>query len=180
MSTRKFETLTPRGKAVRVAQDVLSQLAAKKLSAMPGVYVDMAVPTGVVDHNTPFCSILMSSSRCEVCALGGLFMGLAINNKGITLGFTPDVYTKSICQPSGFRNDLVAIFGCHQLDMIESAFERDDMTYDWNDEVEQLENIKDAIAFGNNFVDPDARLAGIMQNIIDNRGEFRPCLRDLR
>jgi hypothetical protein len=33
MSTRKFDSLTPRGKAVRVAKDVLLQLKAKKYKA---------------------------------------------------------------------------------------------------------------------------------------------------
>lgn len=173
MGTRKFNTLTSRGKAVRIAKDVLSQLAAKKLSATPGIYVSMPVPSDV-DHSTPFCSILRNSNKCEVCALGGLFMGLTINDKSITLGFNPDVYTESISQPSDFRDDLMDIFGRHQLDMIESAFEVDDMTYDFNDGTDEEDAIQAAIEFGNELDYPDARLAGIMNNIIANRGVFRP------
>ena len=70
---RPFESLTPEGKSVRVAKDVLAQLAAKKLSAKSWVYVHGYNSDGVILSDvTP----VTGADRCETCARGALAVSI--------------------------------------------------------------------------------------------------------
>lgn len=175
-SSRKFETLTPRGKAARVAYDVLQQIRTRKLHARTGGYITADL-SRTIDVGTPVCSLLdtNNASACHVCALGGLFMGLALNDKSIKIAYKHYSYD-SFTEPANFRVQLKDIFEPHQLNMIESAFEVQGMvdgyTYDRSEIAS--DDLKAAIRFGNRYTSNENRLRAIMNNIVENRGIFRP------
>jgi len=175
-SSRKFETLTPRGKAARVAHDVLQQIRINKLRALRGAYI-IATLSRTIEVGTPVCSLLDTSNSysCEVCALGGLFMGLAMNDKSIKVKYRLYSY-ESFAEPTDFKHRLTGIFAPNQLNMIESAFEVQNMIQ--GRAVDLLDagspDIVAAIKFGKRYRSDSNRLRAIMNNIVENRGIFRP------
>ena len=63
------------------------------------------------------------------------------------------------------------IFTRNQLALIENAFETGRGVYKYQAGEVAAEK---AFLFGSKFVDEDKRMIAIMQNIIDNKGTFKP------
>jgi hypothetical protein len=176
MSTRKFDSLTPRGKAVRVAKDVLLQLKAKKYKAKNLTYFSFEEFEKLLEsyNKLPYYdyvekekealksdlkTTIASTKKCEVCALGASICSLANLNGPVTVQTARE----------GGKRELQEIFPGGQLSYIESAFEMEAMGYPHSFETRNA-----AIRLGKKYKNPDNRLRAIMNNIIQNRGVFKP------
>lgn len=169
----RFRLMTPAQKRVRIAKDVIEQLALGKLVAASRGYLtinDARLRASLNSYgsrsslaDTPWHSIFEKES-CTVCGIGGVFVAAVGRANKCTVD-------DSGGSPEGeFMKDyLAAWFDRSQLTMIETAFERDS-SFGYSNESE----IDDALEFSESLDDPGERLTAIMQNIIDNDGNFRP------
>jgi len=162
--TRQFIDLSkiPKAEArVLIAQDVLNQLNLKKIIATKGKYFEFK--GGVFDDND-FLHEVIARSPCEVCALGSLYYSrVQLANETKCDVVRSPAYGRDInlINNSGTMDeDLLRYFDGEQLAEIESFFEG------WSE----------ALEFAYNNPDPEIRMRKIMQNIIDNNGDFKPEL----
>lgn len=119
--------------------------------------------------------------KCDVCALGSLFMSHIRVFNQISLGQI-DSERDTITQ------SLHEYFDKEQLDLIETAFERSGAgtynTYYFSDENLSDSELNDldskgllaykAIKFGQKYGDSSKRLRAIMLNVVKNDGVFKP------
>lgn len=177
-----FEKLTPAQKRVTIAKDVIAQVKLGKIKAQRGTYVEH----GVVEGN--------KIDSCTACALGSLF-ACAIDKPalknfveeeiGLESGDTDFYYDNQ----SEMQQALSPYFDVFQLELVESAFEQtatniDSADYEeivtgedseWRITDPKIRKLVDkAVAFGNKFVGSKQRLIAIMQNIVTNKGTFKP------
>lgn len=147
---RRFNKMSPERKQVTIAKDTLAVLKTKKVLAMKGVYLSHTSK----DNGDK----LPNNYNCNACALGSMFVGLTTRIKDL-----------SVKNHSGFRNSFTAqlapYFGQDQLSDIEKAFETTPQSYDTE---------CDAQVFGVKYHNDEDRLIGIMENIINNNGTFKP------
>lgn len=175
-TNREFEAASPEKKRVMLARDVLRSLDQERIKAQTGHYVngfesdsdssraefnEKLSSTGEADE-IPL-TIPMYGEDCTVCAKGALFVAKVDRLNGVTVG---DFVSYADLDPSRF---LLDYFSRRQLDLIEAAFERDRMSLDPYDS-----DAKAAIAFGSGYVSHAQRMRAIMENVIENNGEFRP------
>lgn len=138
-------------------------------------------------------ALLNQQLSCEACAIGSVFVCAVERMDRLTV----DEF-KSLRQ-AGIREYLGDLFSPEQLDLMETAFERtteyvqsrrynpgkySDSVYDPSEDA--AAELDQAVDFGNNFAregyadddevdfDADGCMRAIMQNIIDNAGEFKP------
>ena len=151
---------------VLIAKDVLSQLAAKKINAKEGDYISVcnsdfydAIGKQLID--------ILPEIQCDCCALGASMISLvrAENDFKIPIGTAYDIGKRS------FEKNLLKYFDKNQLILIESAFERESFAEDF---VEYNTGMVNAVRFGESFLTDLGRLKGIMNNIIKNKGTFKP------
>jgi hypothetical protein len=170
-NNKTFDRLGTAGKRVAIAQDVLLQLATKKLRAETGEWGCPTTTRGldILEESTgELQSILTKVKSCNACALGGMLLaGVRLRNKfdcqsWMGLGF------------SDIADYLGDIFEHDQLVLIEAAFEKrrgEDEIEDFQDEVD-LEALAAWIAKAPKGAEP--RMKKIMKNIIANNGTFCP------
>jgi len=165
MKPKKKKTETRAEKRVAIAKDVISKLNKKRYEAEQGVYCAAKDIIWPEDEHTEIQTML-KGKKCNVCALGSLFVSAI------------DKYDKLMFDDPTFdginsRNDtyLKRFFSGPQLDLMESAFERDHMGVDSYD---YTPTKTAAVAFGCRYDFPDARLRAIMNNVIRNDGKFIP------
>lgn len=167
------EKITKKEARIRVAKDVLKWLKLGELSLIPGEYLSDNL------NNLPEAGCAKANieklKTCNVCALGAMFLGqIDIFNKiQIEDVFRYD-YKKNLCvRDEVMREKLKDIFDINQQCLIECAFEIDDRSGQDDDTVteEQIENAK---AFGAQYIRPRQRLQAIMENVIKNKGVFKP------
>lgn len=101
MDTKTFCALSEPAKRVAIARDTIEQLAAMKITAKTGVYVQ---PLTLEDGE---------AGPCYVCALGGMFLSM-IRLSGSDIEGINGV---------GIHSSLGAYFQDDDLDNIEEAFE---------------------------------------------------------
>lgn len=163
-------------KAVQVARDVLAHLGVYRVQT--GRYL-MGRVQGIVDRNADLSSHLAEVEEvCSVCALGALLLSKArLYDNVPVLSLTTD-YPRSpdrdYLEVSGsqVRKLLADVFRQHQLHMIESAFEQCSNLQ--ARDYEGISDIRDSIAFGQRYHTARERLQAIMENIVENEGEFSP------
>lgn len=151
-------------KRVRVAKDVLLRIKSGQYRPATGNWLRAAGP---FDPDAPAEEI-----QCECCALGAVLASAAICSKRGTLG---KVFDESE-DLGGHLADrehtrLSGLFSTRQAVMIEQAFEG---PFGYFCDEEFPMNLNSLAFFGKYEEDPQARLAAIMQNIIDNGGKFVP------
>lgn len=140
---RPYESLTDRGKAVRVAQDVLSQLALKRFRVQKGSYYARSE----------------AENTCYVCALGAVFA----SSSSIT-GKLPTYYPGY----SDMIDQIKNLFPNYVL--LEALFEgwgKDDQPKLTNREGEAVDKFRTAVP------SPEDRLVLLMKNVINNRGTLK-------
>lgn len=162
--TRQFIDLSkiPKAEArVLIAQDVLNQLNLKKIIATKGKYFEFK---GDVFDDNDFLHEIIARNPCEVCALGSLYYSrvqLANETKcDVVQSSDYSNGSKLISNSETMEEDLLQYFDEEVLDKIEAYFEG------WYS----------AAQFADNNPDPEIRMRKIMQNIIDNNGDFKPEL----
>jgi hypothetical protein len=187
---RLFMKMPKWRRRVTIARDVLAQLAAQRFNPITGRYfiADSLSSLSWQDdlQNTQLQKQLKTVEKCDVCALGSMFVCGVQRANSLTIG-------ESMIDGDGEIGGTVAyeylerFFEKRQLQLIESAFEQRNMDEsspwlgesapeDWQEDYES-EDIKEAIAFAKRIPDSRERLRLIMENIVVNRGHFNPQLR---
>jgi hypothetical protein len=146
---KPFDKLTPAQKRVRIARDVLAQLASGKFIATQGLYVNGPEIEGA-KAKASLQTLFKKQKSCEVCALGSMFVALSEDEK-------------TACTFWGFGRDdctdyLGKFFDQEQLDKIEDAFEEGDVS---------------GMPFASE-AEAEDRMRLIMENIVVNGGKFDP------
>jgi len=196
-----FEKLSPARKRVAIARDVLAQIG-NRLVVTQGTYFESDDLTKArkrrgVTKQTEIRELLNTVESCNVCAKGALFIcNIDKVNKLKIADLTGDSTQYGQIYGGDITDYLERLFDERQLKLIESAFEVTDMSEDSADvdeyDFETSEDIEAAIEFGRLFqtepensyddVETDAvsLLRAIMENIIVNKGTFRPEIHPVR
>lgn len=160
-------------KMVMIAKDVLKQIKAGKLRPLRGIYLPSDI--GAEGRRKPLDTALQSLARpCPCCGLGACFYSMVMLGDHITVG---DIMIRDKDESSfsldynKFKQQLVAIMGADQFALIESAFEQTNMAASI---AEGISTLAHAVKFGRVYHRHDDRLVAIMENIIRNKGTFKP------
>lgn len=177
LTNEKFHELTPAKKRIAIAKDVIAWLKSGKARAEKGTYLRVFGPDREI-HNAP----VVNGFTCKVCALGGLFATAA--ERGCFKLTDDDAGARG---GQSMQAKLEPFFDKTQLALIECAFERSrhfyskfaaDGTEIVSPEKERAEwfgvAIVDSCTSCSNSERDGRVLRAIMQNIIDNGGEFIP------
>lgn len=179
-ANKRFAAMTKAQKRVAIAKDVLAALATKKIEAESGTYY----------LRTKALGDKLNGEQCNACAIGALFACQVERTPKLKLTDASDYYDSTdvywdedaheykegAAERSfasyGMRETLRKFFGDKQLGLIETAFEQDDdYCYDLNLDGDTVDA---AIKFGSRYRSDRGRMRAIMENIVANRGEFRP------
>lgn len=197
-----FAGMTPSQQRVTIAQDVLRQLAAKRIRATSGAWLedvryDAFVPTA--DADAELCDIVKKMPECRACALGGLFMCALDRADDFKVGKLKryeeateqgnDVVRVNVEDVFGY---LTRFFPKRTLAMAEAAFEMGHgyirpasvnledygLTRKEWETAEKFGRDTNAGAYVRGVPSgverAAARLAAVMRNIVRNNGEFMP------
>lgn len=165
MPLKKWSEMTPSEKRVTLAKDVISQLKKEKLNACSGTYL-MIDNLDNVEVNEQLNKVLKKQGTCEVCAKGALFISHIMRNNHFTIA---DYHSFSKTDNEKIKERLGSLFSLPQLELIEKAFEGENVDNDLKDGT--LIDLADE--FHDNYKDDTERLIAIMQNIIKNKGTFK-------
>ena len=173
--------LTAAEKRVAIAEDTIKWLNSRAIKATTGTYFGAPAKGIKVKSYDDKLDLALEKTKgtCRVCALGGMFYSMVRRFDEVTVGIG-----NIDSQPSsdyflgvdGFSvfDELEKYFSHQQLAAIESAFEQRDMF-----EYEDHAKMSDAeMVWSQDFTrgakTPADRLRAIMNNIIENKGKFRP------
>ena len=168
----RFIQLSPEQKRVQIAEDVISLLNFRRITATEGRYFWMDVvdrSTGaLINEDTSLNVLLERGQACQVCALGAMFTAVVLNvndAKGVRHIFH-----------SGIQEKLLRFFDEEQLTLIEAAFECDpDVSGDFEDLDRDQRWMRELAAdFAIDISCPEERMMAIMQSIIEHNGTFVP------
>jgi len=169
----KFKKAFKAEKRVMIAKDVLSQIKTKGIKPTEGIYINLG------NYLPSFNDILgkqlqdslgLIKKECPVCAIGAMFLSKCnIGNDHIVDSYSEeDDYS---CGRDMLTDDLKKYFSESQLDMIESAFEYEEMGDSGHKKIKKASAFRDNITNGYNT---EILLSTIMKNIIKNNGTFKP------
>lgn len=190
---RAFEKASPAKKRVMIAEDVLAQLKAEKMSATGGTYVTLWMGDNyeLTDSNEDIKQNYDKINSCSVCALGACIMSATKFANHVKF---EDIKFDNALKSKRVKSLLTGIFDKKQIYLIETAFEGFN-EYDYDEDKPENERI---IIFAINALkvkrnsltdeekkacrkiyekyidDENGRLKAIMKNIIKNKGEFKP------
>lgn len=177
---KSFEQLPIHLQRIAIAKDVIEQLKNKIYKAEQGRYIrylrtnDGHYPLAEGKYwYTPAKSIIENIDTCEVCALGSCLLS--------TVKFKNHLMIDDISRFNfNVRNLLLSLFSEKQLFLIEKAFESDlagtfiSQDYLENEGLIKSREISAAKRFRDQYDYEQERLIAIMENIIANKGEFKP------
>lgn len=175
-----FSKASLREKRILIARDVISRLDSCQYIPYEGMWVSIEDDYAIAGSESLQKCIIKGKKKCYCCGVGSVFLSTVVFKNKITFGqLNSGVFDFGEID-LGQQKDLMGvmrIFGRKRLYMIEAAFE---CGYGYvNDTSGKLANlygdvIKRAVKFGLRFTNEKKRLTAIMQNIIDNGGEFIP------
>lgn len=185
--TIKTKPLTATQKRVEIAKDTIKWLDIRKFKMKPGTYFKLPLrAVRVTDTNAKMDVALENVKKpCTVCALGGMFYSMVRKFDKVPVGvgsiehasiLNDRQYLASV-DGGSIYDELADYFSRFQLGLIESAFEcRDMVDYDYDSTDFDKANVlvMRAIEFGDAEKTPESRMRAIMNNIIKNKGQFRP------
>lgn len=185
-----FEELSPAGRRVAIAKEVIEQIRNKRLLAAAGTgyftgYISEDRPPAPVVYDIPFatdigahapddvqaCDVL-EGLTCRVCTKGAIFVAAV------------DLFDQLSAKDGCLKRDnsgtemysrIASDYGAKFFDdpvqwaMIEAAFERS-TTHDYSDD----DDLPYVSFVGWGPVNATDRMILIMQNVIDNNGDFKP------
>lgn len=180
---KEFESASPEKKRVMIAQDVIRFLDQERILAYPGTYFNVPeLSFGAmrkINKEIELCEVLREVKECELCAIGGMFYSAVMNHNNLKvsdvysierlyLGISDGIFI------SGLKlvDYLEKFFSRKMLRLIETAFEGDVVEDVFSDS--DVPEVLAAIAFYNRYDDPKEIMIAIMENIINNNGEFKP------
>lgn len=182
-SNTRFQNATKAEKRVLIAKDVLARLETGQYKAKAGTYwrtrgvetrklIWGAENVEGFSRNTEGLQsyIVNGDIKCTCCALGGMITSCIAKENDF---FLADANFLSEVGFSGtnVRKRLLRFFSEKQLCQIESYFEG----Y-CNSDIYGEKRDERAVAFNYDNPNDKARLVKIMQNIVDNKGTFKPNL----
>lgn len=184
----RFLALSPEKQRVKIAKDVLASLETKRIKASPGTYFELSKPIQI-GKNKDLQNIIQDAQfpTCEVCALGSIFHALVDNADRfkLTSGHLTNTYDvekggyarnrlQSLGSEDGMRQLLRKHFSPRQITLIESAFEKEAHIDPCDIKSDRIQAVKLARKWGRSQGGAVKRLTSIMENIIANKGEFKP------
>lgn len=181
LRNKKFAAATSAQKRVLIAKDVIAQIKAKRFKARAGTWVRPVFRNGdeldmfdKFDEETASVRELFLEKKipaCECCALGAMFMSCTLYNNKTTvdslLDETMDFELIVRSKTRSFSNGLAQFFTKPQLKLIEAAFESEYGAF--NDVCNDKTDL-----WYETMPNDTKRLIAIMQNIIKNKGTFKP------
>lgn len=172
-----FQEETKANKRVLIALDVLARLKKGNYIARSRVWAKIPVRREEVENKLQVCDIL-DKKVCECCALGSILLSeIAFNNHYELNGYNYNEKGATLYIDLDEREEeLKKIFSNVQLVLIEIAFEGGNGCYNFNSlSNDNRERYYDkAVSFYNKYSDADERLEAIMNNIVENKGTFKP------
>lgn len=179
MISKQFEKLGAKRRKVLIAQDILLRLKLGTYVAKTGSYTHIIKGN---DYDTRDKSaqeaIKNKQIKCEVCARGGIFLSSVVFKNSYNIGELDDVTLGSCLNETPEDRFIEEDWTEEELDRIECAFEEEDVHGNLEEDVIDL-----CVEFGKQARDKRkmnskesnrAILTCIMQNIIDNKGVFKP------
>lgn len=184
---RLFKSKTKAQKRVLIAKDVIAQIQAKKIRASSGDWVANEVMNDLYNiaiwdesEKISVQKLLLAkaSGECSCCALGGLMVSCTLFTNKETLENYHERFASElgylVDADEKFDNGLNKIFSRQQLQLIEIAFEGGEGYF-----IPCYTNLPErltykATEFHDSFDNSKDRLIGIMENIIKNKGTFKP------
>lgn len=184
MKKSTFDKLPKAKQRVVIAKDVIKRMKERKLK--PRTQVFCSIPDTFQKKKTFSLKTYFNTSKraCEACAKGGLFMSfVGINN---VFKNTDDI---SVDLSNQAMKSLAKIFPKKQLAMIEVAFERNNFSYNnlaklsehekdkcvqFYDSIKNTEKEWQKDYFTRMRIKDKRCLTAIMNNIIINKGTFKP------
>lgn len=163
----KFQAASPAEKRVIIAKDVLAQVAMKKLVPANGHWLRGYESS---DLSKQLDVAIREADSCSACAAGAIFACAVMRKDDITISRAGGLPGDEVDPPGIVDSDpiwsyLRNIFPTGMLDAIETAFERGGgATY----------HSYEAAHFAPRAKSPKARMVAIMNNIIENKGDFIP------
>lgn len=111
--------------------------------------------------------------RCRVCAKGSMFMSYIgrVNDMGFDKMSSGGTHNLEYHNPP--MTKLLEIFSKNQLDLMEYAFEGTG-DYLWMSSIFTQRNRKQCKSFYKRYENSNERLIAICENIIKNKGTFKP------
>jgi len=157
--------LPVRFRRVKLAKDVIKHLQGKDkiITAVRDSYFDLRCEQEYDWSYSSQVNEVVSNIGCGVCAIGALFIADVMIRDRATVYDAYGVDT--------MKRRLSKHFGVEALELIETAFE---MTPAPSCTIDNGERIDKAIRFGKRFKSDKRRMIAIMNNIIDNDGDFIP------
>ncbi len=176
--TSKFKEVSASEKRILIAKDVIRHVKTEEYRIRKGVYLDLPKKLfSATNANRKIQSLFGKIESCRVCALGSIFMSKCNIADGQLLGYN-DMYSGDY---GFFYNTLGKYFSLSQLMLIEAAFETDlsinslDKFYSDQEKVSH-KKMDAAVAFGEKYNKASIRLEAIMENLIKNKGTFKPTV----
>lgn len=162
---------------VIIAKDVIAQIEAERYFAKGGSYIRISEED---DYRGSVKENFQNIKHCKVCALGGCFLSIVRFKNNVDFDELTDIGAMQFAHNNKFKQILTSIFSIQQLILIENAFENGWFgespifgSYDEKYSVSRQDK-HEAWEFGQQFSNQNDRLIAIMQNIIDNKGTFKP------
>lgn len=185
---KPFDSLPVHIQRIKVAKDVIAQLECNKYRPAKGNYVRYIYDKegdSLTFSSKDIKSTFEEIKSCEVCALGACLMSTTkFKNK---LKFYDIDHGEFERSGSKVQELLLTIFTPFQIALIEGAFESGyrytsstrvakHLDYDLRVSNEDISEELDqrVTAFYHRYNTSYERLEAIMENIIDNKGEFKP------
>ena len=171
----QFDKLTPAQKRVEIAKDVIARVGLGKLVAKSGSLFRTAAGNAFLPQGADPQEYL-NNKECRVCGKGALVCSWVSNFNNIgRSAFDALSYQLYTWNDNDSISELRELFGDDMLNLIEIAFEGEVFRWSGKYAIKAealrgtcnicIDDTKDAkLYFGN--------LTAIMQNIVDNDGEF--------
>lgn len=163
--------MTPAEKRVAIAKDALAQLKTKVIQPTPGTYGNYRDSSGerVTQGDLGKSLCVPEPPTCEVCALGALTVGLALEGQSLQV-------EGGMLMGSVFSY-LREFFDLKDLVLMETAFEGSLISFSWVPHAERDDDFRAkaeaARSWAWKYIDePRKRLELILRNIIRNKGQY--------
>lgn len=161
----------PNKKAIAVAKDVLNRLRRKKLNLRFGTYIRKGENYEYREEGDLQDCIDEVEQNCQVCLKGALIL-----SKARLFNALPMKELQRILDLGGFEmcyqiiTLLTDVFDRRSIDLLEVTFE--ERRWSWTTGSE--EEIESALKFGKPYKSKEGIVRGTMENVIWNKGYFKP------
>lgn len=178
---KAFASLTPKQQRLAIAKDALAQLVQGKAIATSGVYCRaLGTSFRTFASRDEIATKLKATEQCRVCAKGALFL----SSFRLDSEFDPDVSVHGDEYLDG-ANSFESVFDQDTMNLAEMIFEdtvspcgdQDDAIKQGfvNASEDRANGLVAELDYELQFIgDEGIRLFGILTNIIENNGNFKP------